>query len=37
VPLRSYDGWLLRCDEYPEEITLHVQTFDGADPRWLTP
>jgi hypothetical protein len=37
VPLRSYDGWLLRCDEYKEEITLHVQTFDDADPRWLTP
>ena len=37
VPLPSYDGWLLRCDEYPAEIALLVQTFDDVDPRWLTP
>lgn len=26
-PLPSYDGWLLRCVEYPE-VVIHVPTLD---------
>ena len=27
-PLPAYDGWLLRCTEYPE-VVIHTPTLDG--------